>query len=162
MSSATDDKYQLDTSIHAVTLCLNHHINKLMHQIHFREFKLHVKLMRHHHRSQHALSRLKINDVYPQTSVDVPKMSLNRNQLNYLSYNCKYELIFDKHIIFLDVITSYLVRVYHTSSTSTIIKQFSQHSANCLYERYMAPLSYVNMIRAQKERKMYSSRYRQK
>ncbi len=43
------------------------------------------------------------------------------------------------------------------SSTSTIIKQFSQHLAICLYKRYMAPLSYLNIIRARKEFQMMKS-----
>ena len=85
MSSISDDKYQLDPLIHAITLYLNHQINKLMHQTCFRESKLHVKVIQHHYRSQCALARQKINDVYPQTSVDVSKVSLNHNQLDYLS-----------------------------------------------------------------------------
>ena len=70
-------------------------------------------------------SKQKINNVSLRTIVDVPKVSLNRNQLDYLSPHGKYELIFDKYFILLHVITSYLVRVYHMSSTSTIIKQFT-------------------------------------
>jgi hypothetical protein len=57
----------------------------------------------------------------------------------------------------LDVIVSYLVRVYHTSSTSTIIKQFSQQMATCLYERYMTPLSYLNANRARQELELMKS-----
>jgi hypothetical protein len=57
----------------------------------------------------------------------------------------------------LDVIVPYLVRVYHMSSTSTIIKQFSQQMATCLYERYMTPLSYLNVNRARQELKLMKS-----
>jgi hypothetical protein len=57
----------------------------------------------------------------------------------------------------LDVIVSYLVRVYRISSTATIIKQFSQQLATCLYERYMAPLSYLNINHARKEYKLMKS-----
>jgi hypothetical protein len=57
----------------------------------------------------------------------------------------------------LGVITPYLVRVYHMSTTSTIIKQFSQQLATCLYERYMAPLSYLNINRARKEFELMKS-----
>jgi hypothetical protein len=57
----------------------------------------------------------------------------------------------------LDVIAPYLVRVYHMSSTSTIIKQFSQQMATCLYERYMTPLSYLNVNRARQEFKLMKS-----
>ena len=57
----------------------------------------------------------------------------------------------------LDVIVSYLVRVYHMSSTATIIKQFSQQLAICLGEQYMSSLSYLNINRARKEHKLMKS-----
>ena len=57
----------------------------------------------------------------------------------------------------LDVITSYLVRNYHVSRTSMIIKQFSQQMAVCLFQRYMTPISYLSVIRARKEFQMMRS-----
>ncbi len=57
----------------------------------------------------------------------------------------------------MDTVTSYLVRVYHMPNSSTIIKQFSQALATCLYERYMTPISYLNTYRARKELKLIKS-----
>jgi hypothetical protein len=37
------------------------------------------------------------------------------------------------------------------SNTSTIIKQFSQQLETCMYEQYMAPLSYLNIYRTHKQ-----------
>jgi hypothetical protein len=49
----------------------------------------HIKLIRHYHRQ--LLSTAKTStDVYPQIIVDIPKVSLNRIQLDYLSRNGKY------------------------------------------------------------------------
>ncbi|CAM4962845.1 unnamed protein product, partial [Rotaria socialis] len=62
---------------------LSHYTNRLLRQIRYKEACVHVKLVRRHHR--HLLSKQQIVDVYPQTIVDVPKISLNRIQLDYLS-----------------------------------------------------------------------------
>jgi hypothetical protein len=43
------------------------------------------------------------------------------------------------------------------SPTSTIIKKFSQALATCLYDQYMAPISYLNTYRARKELKLMKS-----
>jgi hypothetical protein len=63
----------------------------------------------------------------------------------------------DEHKNIMNTVTPYLVRVYHMSNTSTIIKQFSHQLETCLYERYMAPLSYLNVYRARKELKLTKS-----
>ena len=57
----------------------------------------------------------------------------------------------------MNIVTPYLIRVYHMSNTSTIIKQFSQQLETCMYEQYMAPLSYLNIYRARKELKLMKS-----
>ncbi len=57
----------------------------------------------------------------------------------------------------MNIITPYLVRVYHMANTSTIIKQFSQQLETCLYEQYMTSLSYSNIYRARKELKLMKS-----
>ncbi|CAF5128061.1 unnamed protein product, partial [Rotaria magnacalcarata] len=57
--------------------------NRLIRQIRYKEACVHVKLVRQHRR--HLLSKQQIVDVYPQIIVDVPKISLNRIQLDYLS-----------------------------------------------------------------------------
>jgi hypothetical protein len=56
-----------------------------------------------------------------------------------------------------NTVTSYLVQTYHMPNTSTIIKQFTQSLTTCLYDRYMAPISYVNTYRARKELKSIKS-----
>ena len=43
------------------------------------------------------------------------------------------------------------------SNTATIIKQFSRQLAICLYERYMAPLSYLDIYRVRKEFRLVKS-----
>jgi len=57
----------------------------------------------------------------------------------------------------MDTVAPYLVRIYHLPNSSTIIKQFSQALATCLYERYMTPISYLNTYRARKELKLIKS-----
>jgi len=57
----------------------------------------------------------------------------------------------------MDTVTSYLVRVHHIPNTSTIIKRFSEALAACLYDRYMAPISYLNAHRTRKELKLVKS-----
>jgi hypothetical protein len=62
-----------------------------------------------------------------------------------------------EHKNIMNTVTAYLVRVYHMPNTSNIIKQFSQQLAMCLHDRYMAPISYLNIYRARKERKIIKS-----
>jgi hypothetical protein len=57
----------------------------------------------------------------------------------------------------MNTVTPYLVRIHHIPNTSTIIKQFSQQLETYLDQRYMAPLSYLNIYRAQKELKLIKS-----
>ncbi|CAF3280149.1 unnamed protein product [Rotaria socialis] len=68
---------------------LSHFANRLIRQIRYNEACVHVKLVRQHRR--HLLSKQQIVDVYPQIIVDVPKISLNRIQLDYLSKSVDYE-----------------------------------------------------------------------
>ena len=93
--SSSDHKWQTDILMHFVKLYFNHHTNRLISQIRFKESRLHVKLI--HQRCRRASSKKKVPDVYPQTIVDVPKVSLNCSQLDYLSRNGKCELISNSH-----------------------------------------------------------------
>ncbi|CAF4122159.1 unnamed protein product [Rotaria magnacalcarata] len=68
---------------------LSHYTNRLIRQIRYKEAWAHVKLVRQHRR--HLLSKQQIVDVYPQIIVDVPKIPLNRIQLDYLSKSVDYE-----------------------------------------------------------------------
>ncbi|CAF4383889.1 unnamed protein product, partial [Rotaria magnacalcarata] len=61
--------------------------NRLIRQIRYKEACVHVKLVRQHRR--HLLSKQQIVDVYPQIIFDVPKIPLNRIQLDYLSKSGK-------------------------------------------------------------------------
>jgi len=57
----------------------------------------------------------------------------------------------------------YLVRVHHIPHTSPIIKELSQQLQTCLYERYMTPISYLDIYRTRKELNLVKSiRYRLK
>jgi hypothetical protein len=63
----------------------------------------------------------------------------------------------------MDVIITYLIRVHHIPHISTIIEKFAQNLGTCQYQRYMAPLSYLNIYRARRELKLVKSiRYRLK
>ena len=74
----------LEMLMHFVKTYVYHHTNKIIRRIRYKESRLHVKLLQHQHRHQ-SLRSTKTIDVYPQIIVDVPKVSLNSNQLDYLS-----------------------------------------------------------------------------
>ena len=57
----------------------------------------------------------------------------------------------------MNVVTPYLIRVYHMPNTATIIKQFSQQLQTYLHQRYMAPLSYRDIYRTRRELKLIKS-----
>lgn len=57
----------------------------------------------------------------------------------------------------MNVVSSHLVTKYHIPCTATVIKQLSQQLKASLQERYMAPLSYLNIDRARKEWKLVKS-----
>ena len=82
--------------IHFVQTYVYHHTNILIRQIRYKESCLHIKLLRHYRRRQ-LLARSTIIDVYPQIIVDVPKVSLNRRQLDYLSHNGKLRILFKRY-----------------------------------------------------------------
>ncbi|CAF3169078.1 unnamed protein product, partial [Rotaria sp. Silwood2] len=64
---------------------LNHHKNRLIRTIRYKEFRLHIKLLSQYRRR--SLSKQQRIDVYLQIITDVPKLTLNRVQLDYLSSN---------------------------------------------------------------------------
>ncbi|CAF2134403.1 unnamed protein product [Rotaria magnacalcarata] len=74
---------QVDTLITLPNCYLSHYTDRLIRQIRYKEACVYVKLVRKHRR--HLLSKQQIVDMYPQIIVDVPKLSLNRLQLDYLS-----------------------------------------------------------------------------
>jgi hypothetical protein len=62
-----------------------------------------------------------------------------------------------------NIIITYLIRVHHIPHISTIIEKFAQNFGTCQYQRYMTPLSYLNVYRARRELKLIKSiRYRLK
>jgi hypothetical protein len=85
------NKDQLDALMHSIALYLNHHIHSWMREIRFKESRVHFKLLHHHNRRQKLSKPNTKNDVYPLIIVDIPKISLNRIQLNFLSRNGKLE-----------------------------------------------------------------------
>jgi hypothetical protein len=76
--------YYLNELMYFVIIYIYHHTKLFMRHIRYKESCFHVKLLRHHRRHQSLISNKTI-DVYPQIIVDVPKVSLNQNQLDYLS-----------------------------------------------------------------------------
>jgi len=85
-TSSSEQKDHIDMIMILLNKYLNHHTKRWIHQIRFKESCLHTKLVRHYRRHV-SQSTNKIIDVYPQIIVDVPKVSLNPIQLDYLSRN---------------------------------------------------------------------------
>lgn len=89
--SKTHNSYQQDQTdaiMNFVKTYLDHQTKTILHNIRYKESCRRAKLLRHRH--SNITSTKKIIDVYPQIIVDVPKVSLNSAQLNYLSRNGKY------------------------------------------------------------------------
>jgi hypothetical protein len=76
--------YHLNELMDFVKIYVHHHTKLLLHQIRYKESYFRVKLLRHHQRYR-SQSRSNTIDVYPQIIVDVSKVTLNQNQLDYLS-----------------------------------------------------------------------------
>jgi hypothetical protein len=57
----------------------------------------------------------------------------------------------------MNVIITYFIRIHHIPHISTIIEKFAQNLRTCQYQRYMAPLSYLNTYRARRELKLVKS-----
>ena len=57
----------------------------------------------------------------------------------------------------MNTITAYLVHTYYMANTPNVIAQFSQKLAACFHESYMAPISYLDIHRARKQRKIVTS-----
>ncbi|CAF3508627.1 unnamed protein product [Rotaria socialis] len=162
---------QADILMTLLKCYLSHFANRLIRQIRYNEACVHVKLVRQHRR--HLLSKQQIVDVYPQIIVDVPKISLNRIQLDYLSksgpnyirsnqssihsYKHQEKHVQQEHKNIMNVITRYLIREHHISLTAKIIREFSQHLGASLHQQYMIPLSYLNIYRTRKEFKLMKS-----
>ncbi|CAF4937434.1 unnamed protein product [Rotaria socialis] len=102
---------------------LSHQTNRLIRQMRYKESFVHVKLVRQYRR--HLLLKQQIVDVYPQIIVDVPKVSLNRLQLDYFSqsgpnyirsnqsslhsYQHQEKHVQQEHKNIMNVITRYLI-----------------------------------------------------
>ncbi len=81
-----------DISINLLTTYLNQQTNRLIRQIRYKESCFHTKLLRRRH--SHSSTIKKTINVYSQVIVDVSKISLNHNQLDYLSRNGKLTVMF--------------------------------------------------------------------
>jgi hypothetical protein len=75
-----------------VKIYLYHHTKLLLRQIRYKESCFHVKLLRYHRRRYHSFALSNTTDVHPQIIVNIPKVSLNRNELDYLSRTGKLEI----------------------------------------------------------------------
>lgn len=83
--------------LHFVESYVYHHTNLLIHQIPHKEACLHVQLTHHQRRCQ-LVKTNKIIDVYPQIIIDIPKVSLNPIQLEYLSRTGKFAFMFCSYL----------------------------------------------------------------
>jgi hypothetical protein len=110
--------YHFNTLIYCVKIYVYHHTNILIREIRYKESCLHIKLLRHSRRRQSLTTKTNNIDVYPQIIVDVPKVSLNRNQLDYLSHNGKLKFFFntyvDRYELLLIVIFFFLFHMLRT------------------------------------------------
>ena len=80
--------HELNEMIKCIKTYLHHQTKKWMRHIRYSESCLRIKLLRHHH----TQSKQDHVHVYPQIIIDTTsKVSLNRNQLNYLSYNGEFK-----------------------------------------------------------------------
>jgi len=115
--------YHFNELIHLIQTYVYHYTNILLHQIRYKESCLHVKLIRHHrrccrrrHHHQSSTTASKMIDVYPQIIVDVPKVSLNPIQLEYLSRTGKFKLLFNDSLFVITFFFIFRTLIYQTKS----------------------------------------------
>jgi hypothetical protein len=70
--------------MHYLKTYLYYHTKLLLSHIRYKESRFHVKFLRKQRRHRYLISTKAIG-VYPQIIVDVPNVSLNSNQLDFLS-----------------------------------------------------------------------------
>jgi DNA gyrase/topoisomerase IV subunit B len=93
---SSKQKWQVETLMYFVKQYFSHHTDRFLRQIRYRESCRHAKLLRHYRR--HSALSHKTVDVYPQTIIDVSNIGLNRTQLNYLSHNGEFEILFNSYL----------------------------------------------------------------
>jgi hypothetical protein len=94
----TQSSYQIDRFnelMYYVKIYVYHHTQLLLRQVRYKESCFHVKLQRRHHRRHRSSPSSNTIDVYPQIIVDVPKVLLSKNKLNYLSRTGKFLISFN-------------------------------------------------------------------
>jgi len=105
--TSSDHQCQVNVLMHFIKLYFDHHTNRLIRQIRYKESCLRIKLIRQHR--HHSLSKKKTSNVYPQIIVDIPKVSLNRIQLDYLSRNGELKIsVIQLSIIYVSVMNFFL------------------------------------------------------
>ena len=76
----------LDQLIYYVKIYVHQHIKLFLRQVRYKESCCHMKLVRQHRRCHRQPRRFNsILDAYPQITINVPNVSLNPQQLDYLS-----------------------------------------------------------------------------
>jgi hypothetical protein len=93
--TSSDHKRQVEILTHFIKQYFSHYTDRCLRQIRYQESCLHAKLLRHYRR--HSSSSSKTIDVYPQIIIDVPNISLKRTQLDYLSHNGKFKIVFNSY-----------------------------------------------------------------
>jgi hypothetical protein len=92
--TSSDHQRQVAILTHFIKQYFSHYTDRFLRRIRFQESCLHTKLLRHHRRHSLSSSNKNATDVYPQIIIDVPNVSLNRTQLDYLSRNGRFEFFF--------------------------------------------------------------------
>jgi hypothetical protein len=79
-----------------LTFLIYYYTNRLIRQIRYKESSLHVKLARH--RRHQSLAASKTIGVCPQIIVDVPTVSSNHIQSEYLSHTGKFKMLSSSYL----------------------------------------------------------------
>jgi hypothetical protein len=96
--TSSDHKRQVATLTHFIKQYFSHYTDRFLRRIRFQESCLHAKLLRHHRRHSLSSSKKNATDVYPQIIIDVPNVSLNHSQLEYLSRNGRFDFLLDSYL----------------------------------------------------------------
>jgi hypothetical protein len=89
--TSSDHKRQVTILTHFIKQYFSHYTDRFLRQIRYQESCRHAKLLRHYRRHSLSSSTKNATDVYPQIIIDVPNVSLNHSQLEYLSRNGRFE-----------------------------------------------------------------------
>jgi hypothetical protein len=96
--TSSDHKRQVTILTHFIKQYFSHYTDRFLRQIRYQESWLHAKILRHYRRHSLSSSKKNATDVYPQIIIDVPKVSLNHSQLEYLSRNGRFDFLLNSYL----------------------------------------------------------------